>query len=65
MPGNLYSTLSGEGYHYLTDPEYKHRYYVDATPVIADVFIKKGAVNPSWRTVLVGSEGAGGRGHGQ
>ena len=62
VPGNLYSTLSGEGYHYLTDPEYKHRYYVNATPVVSDVFIKKSGLNQGWRTVLVGSEGAGGRG---
>ena len=62
MPGNLYSIDAGAGYHDLTDPEYKHRYYVDATPVISDVVIKTPSSKRSWRTVLVGSEGAGGRG---
>lgn len=33
-----------------------HRYYVDATPVIADVYD-----GSSWRTILVGGLGAGGK----
>ena len=47
--------------HHLTKTDYnddggKHKYYVDATPVVRDVFI-----NGAWRTVLVGTLGAGGR----
>lgn len=34
-----------------------HQFYVDGSPVIADVFI-----NNAWRTVLVGTLGAGGKG---
>ncbi len=44
----------------LTSPKYGkklHQYYVDATPVVSDVII-----NGSWRTVLVGTLGAGGKG---
>lgn len=38
------------------DPEYLHRYLNDGTPTIRDAYI-----NDEWRTVLVGSMGAGGR----
>ncbi len=37
--------------------EAKHRFFVDGSPVVADVFI-----NEKWRTVLVGTLGAGGKG---
>ena len=50
----------------LTDPQYGldstdenstlHQYFVDGTPVVADVYFDN-----SWRTVLLGSLGAGGR----
>ena len=42
----------------LADPEYKnrHRYYVDGSPSVGDAY-----VSGAWRTVLVGSTGAGGR----
>lgn len=40
----------------LTKPSYRHRYYVDGSPASGDVVIKN-----SWRTVLVGGLGAGGR----
>lgn len=48
----------------LADSEYgsKHRYFLDATPVVADVY---GAANDSdpktWRSILIGGQGAGGR----
>jgi type IV pilus assembly protein PilY1 len=45
----------------LTDSDYNsnsalHRYYVDSTPVVADVFTAG-----AWRTILVGTLGGGGR----
>lgn len=40
----------------LTDPAYEHRFYVDGTPAIDDVY-----VNGAWRTILVGTMGNGGR----
>lgn len=43
--------------HELTKPDYEHRYFVDGTPRISDAYI-----NGSWKTVLVGTLGAGGRG---
>ncbi|RPH41254.1 MAG: hypothetical protein EHM87_20145, partial [Burkholderiales bacterium] len=41
----------------LTDPGYAHQFYVDGTPFAADV-----RLDGSWRTVLFGALGAGGRG---
>lgn len=40
----------------LADPDYTHRYYVDGAPKVGDAWI-----DASWKTVLVGSTGAGGR----
>lgn len=42
----------------LADKQYggKHRYFVDATPIVQDVFI-----GGQWRTILVGGLGGGGR----
>ncbi|MGD2170927.1 MAG: PilC/PilY family type IV pilus protein, partial [Gammaproteobacteria bacterium] len=57
VPANLFSTGSGEGLHYLTDPNYVHKYYVDLTPTISDVYI-----GGSWKTILIGAERGGGRG---
>jgi type IV pilus assembly protein PilY1 len=44
----------------LADSDYdnSHRYYVDATPNVSDVFD-----GTNWRTILVGGLGAGGRGY--
>ncbi|MCP3870548.1 MAG: hypothetical protein GY703_21135 [Gammaproteobacteria bacterium] len=41
----------------LTDPGYTHRYFVDGNPVIGDAF-----VDGTWKSILVGTLGAGGRG---
>lgn len=43
--------------HTLTDPAYTHRFFVDSTPSVGDVYL-----DGNWRTVLVGGLGAGGRG---
>lgn len=58
VPRGLYSSASGDrGLHYLTQANYQHRGYVDATPSVSDAYL-----NGSWKTVLVGSLGSGGRG---
>ena len=51
IPGALLGAV-GE----LTEPNYRHRYYVDESPTSGDVIIGN-----EWRTVLVGGLGAGGR----
>lgn len=40
----------------LANPDYAHRYYVDGSPHVGDAYI-----DGDWRTILVGSTGAGGR----
>jgi type IV pilus assembly protein PilY1 len=52
VPEAVYPKLSE-----LTDLEYAHRYYVDGAPTVVDAYI-----NSAWRTVLVGTLGAGGKG---
>jgi type IV pilus assembly protein PilY1 len=44
-------------------PDFNHRYFVDGTPTVADVYWTdpENAANSGWRSVLVGSMGAGGR----
>ena len=62
IPNALFSNGSNEGLHYLTDPAYIHRYYVDLSPTIADVFIDSGS-GDAWHTVLLGGLRGGGRGY--
>ena len=62
VPGMLSSSAIGEGLHYLTEPNYLHRFYVDETPAISDVFIGHGSEAAKWRTVLVGAMRSGARG---
>ena len=45
----------------LSDPGYTHRYTVDGPPQIGDAFIGPSAAASTWRTVLLGSTGAGAR----
>ncbi|WP_232422557.1 pilus assembly protein [Stutzerimonas stutzeri] len=51
IPNDLIDEL-----HELTDPTYSHRYYVDGTPRIGDAW-----VGNAWKTLVIGSSGAGGR----
>jgi len=63
VPDLIFSSQQGEGLHYLTEPGYLHRYYVDLTPTVADAYIDVGdGTGDSWRTVLIGGLRAGGRG---
>lgn len=43
----------------LTGKNYTHQYYVDGTPTVADVYDPQGG---KWRTILVGTLRAGGKG---
>jgi len=70
VPSEVYSTQREAGLHYLTDPSYKHTYYVDAAPVVQDVFIQKDSTKVAgnddslrdWVTMLVGGLRGGGKG---
>ncbi len=58
IPSYLFSSTSAtEGLHYLTDPNYQHRYYVDLSPSVSDVYIDN-----KWRSILLGGSRSGGRG---
>lgn len=49
-----------------TDPNYSHRFYVDSSPSVNDVFIDPNPTTVNsfeWRTVLVNGLGAGGQGY--
>lgn len=46
----------------LTDPDYIHESFVDATPVIGDAKVGAGSTAGDWKTVLVSGSGGGGRG---
>jgi type IV pilus assembly protein PilY1 len=59
IPSELLLPGSGSSYarvNQLMDPNYAHRYYVDGTVAVGDAYL-----DGSWKTVLVGSMGAGGR----
>lgn len=43
--------------HYLADPDKAHRYFVDGVPLVTDAFL-----NGQWKTILIGTLGAGGKG---
>lgn len=45
----------------LSDPAYTHRFTVDGPPQIGDAFIGASAAASQWKTVLLGSTGAGAR----
>lgn len=60
IPGMVSSSNTAEGLHYLTDPNYLHRFYVDQTPALSDVYISSDLAR--WHTVLVGGMRSGGRG---
>jgi len=51
IPASLLGDLS-----LLTKPDYSHRYYVDGTAKVGDAYL-----GSSWKTVLLGSTGAGGK----
>lgn len=63
VPGQVYSASNGRGLHYLTDPLYTHRYYVDLSPTVSDAFFAHGTSPAAWRTVLIGGLRGGGKGY--
>ena len=67
VPSSLYSSAASEGLHYLSDPGYQHRYYVDNTPSRTDAYIKGrsatgAATSRAWRSIIVGTLRGGGKG---
>jgi len=69
VPSFVSSTAEDEGLHYLTQPGYEHRYYVDLNLEVVDVHTKGRRVGGNgidntraWRTVLIGGSRAGAKG---
>jgi len=62
VPNSLFASLSE-----LTDPDYVHRYFVDMTAAINDIFITPASGTnsgvASWNTVMVGGMGVGAPGY--
>ncbi len=57
IPNEVFPNLSS-----LATPGYTHRYFVDASPWVGDAYFQKpGEASPTWRSVLVGGTGAGGK----
>lgn len=61
LPGIIASAADSAGLHYLADLNYQHRFYVDLTPSVSDVYLNRGT-GDAWRTVLVGGLRGGGKG---
>ncbi|ROU00649.1 hypothetical protein EB809_07635 [Marinobacter sp. R17] len=63
IPASVYSNADTAGLHYLTNPEYRHRFYTDLSPTVADIFIDPaGGSADTWMTTLIGGLRGGGRG---
>lgn len=64
LPSNLFSADTAKGMHYLTDPAYQHKYYVDLSASVQDAYVKTTpAGSKSWSTILVSGQRGGGRGY--
>lgn len=62
IPGTVYSSGDAtSGLHYLTDPAYTHRFYVDMPSTVEDAYFNTGS-GAAWHTVLIGGERSGGKG---
>jgi type IV pilus assembly protein PilY1 len=61
-PKAVFSDEEDLGLHWLADPDYDHRYYVDIEPAVAEVYTNTAnSTATTWRTLLVGGLRGGGR----
>ncbi|WP_432725735.1 PilC/PilY family type IV pilus protein [Variovorax sp. W6] len=74
VPEGLFGTAEAPGLKRLSEGSYSHRYYVDGSAFVADVYMgSRGTTTASkvtdaekaaqWRSLLVGTLGAGGKGY--
>lgn len=63
VPLGLYGSETFSPLRTLTQTSYSHRYFVDGSPFTGDVNIAAYSGGVDWRTLLVGSLGAGGKGY--
>ncbi|PUA17940.1 pilus assembly protein [Glaciimonas sp. PCH181] len=45
--------------HLLSDPDYVHRYFVDGQLTLGDAFLMQGSAGRRWKTIVLGTTGAG------
>jgi len=71
VPEGLYGTAAAPGLKRLSEGSYAHRYYVDGSPFVADIYMGATATASitdaqkaaAWKSFLVGTLGAGGKGY--
>ncbi|MGJ7531909.1 MULTISPECIES: PilC/PilY family type IV pilus protein [unclassified Variovorax] len=71
VPEGLYGTATAPNLKRLSEATYSHRYYVDGSAFVADIYMGAAATPTTtdaqkaagWRSFLVGTLGAGGKGY--
>ena len=71
VPEGLYGTAAEPGLKRLSETAYSHRYYVDGSAFVADIYMGAAATATAtdaekaagWKSFLVGTLGAGGKGY--
>lgn len=69
VPAGVYGTPTVPLLRQLSSPTYAHRYFVDGSPFVGDVFLGSPASTDTaanatqWRSLLLGTLGAGGKGY--
>ncbi|WP_454903247.1 pilus assembly protein [Variovorax gossypii] len=69
VPEGLYGTAAAPRLKRLSEGSYSHRYYVDGSPFVADIYLGAAASTTeaqkvgAWKSFLVGTLGAGGKGY--
>jgi len=71
VPEGLYGTAAAPKLKRLSEGSYSHRYYVDGSPFVADIYMGATATASTtdaekvaaWKSFLVGTLGAGGKGY--
>ena len=62
VPDNLMTNVYSSSITELLNFEYAHKYFVDSSPAVNDVYIDSdGDRNKEWRTILVNGQGKGGK----
>ncbi len=62
LPNNLITGTYSNSVTNLLDYQYTHKYFVDSTPAINDVYLDvDGDGDKEWRTILVSGQGGGGK----
>lgn len=61
FPQAVFNNETQWGLHFLADPGYIHRYYVDGDITVAEIYADTDGTGDKWHTILVGTLRGGGR----